>query len=296
MDVAWWEQIKAAGASPPGTDLAGLVTRLEGMLGVPDAHVRDELAFEILGGWVMAGTCDGDLAGIGDRMTAALATGLGEACTDTVFGRSFAALVLGLVIERDNTTLVLDVETVERWREAVLGWFLAERDLRGVVDPERGVAHAVAHGADVIASLARHRHVSAAHAGELLDAIVARLSDTAGVALLLSEDERLAYGAMALLHRGDVPAGRLATALAPITALAGQRHRTDLDPAAYARLNTLNWLRALHLQLEYRVRAMPWYADDRHFTAPPPQQPEKLALIADCLRGFSLWLAEPTAG
>ncbi|MGC5018678.1 DUF2785 domain-containing protein [Micromonospora sp. DT47] len=241
---------------------------------------------------MLNGVCDADLVGLGDRLVAAMGRGLGEVGTDSVFGRSFAALVLGLVIERDIVAEIVDGETMTQWLNASLDWFSAERDLRGVVDTGRGVAHAPAHAADVIASLARSRHVDTAAAGRLLDALPARLVDTAGTTLLLSEDERLAYATVTLLHRGDLPAGRLERALAPLRELSAVRHRHDLDPRAHARLNAVNYLRALSLQLDLGVRAMPWYAAADHFAAPPPGREAMRAVIADALRPFSFWYAD----
>ena len=49
-----------------------------------------------------AGVYDDLLAGLGDGMAAGLSVGLGEPDTDTVFRRSFSALVLAECIDRDN--------------------------------------------------------------------------------------------------------------------------------------------------------------------------------------------------
>jgi hypothetical protein len=292
VDIQFWEGLKAtSGAVPAGGAVGDLIAELEEMLADPDGHIRDQLAFEILGDWVIRGVCDHQLAQLGDRRVRALDAGLGEAGTDSVFGRSFAALILGLVIERDNAARLLPGATVRAWCEAVLCWFAAERDLRGVVDHGRGVAHAVAHGADVIASLARSRHIDTYVARRLLDAIVGRLATTDGVPLLLSEDERLAYAAMTLLHRGDLRPSELRLALVPARALSALRHRTDLDPAAFARLNMLNWLRAIHLQLHCGVRAMAWYADDGHYAKPVPDADGHREVILDALQRFSFWFA-----
>ncbi|WP_406038288.1 DUF2785 domain-containing protein [Micromonospora sp. NBC_00898] len=293
IEPKYWERIRSAdGVVPTDLPLPRLVAELEDMLALPDAHTRDEIAYEVLGDWVLQGVCDADLVGLGDRLVAAIGRGLGEVGTDSVFGRSFAALVLGLVIERDIVAEIVDGETMTQWLNDFLDWFAAERDLRGVTDPRRGVAHVPAHAADVIATLARSRHVDAAAAGRLLDAIPARLVDTAGTTLLLSEDERLAYASMALLHRGDLPAGRLERAIAPLRELSTVRHRHDLDPRAHARLNAINYLRALYLQLDLGVKAMPWYAADDHFAAPPPDRRAMCAVIADVLRPFSYWYAD----
>jgi Protein of unknown function (DUF2785) len=246
------------------------------MLRAPDSRLRDGLAFEILTDWVLTGQVDHDLPDFGDRMCAAMFRGLGEYQSDSVFGRSYSAATLGMAIERDNAAYVVDPGTVLRWVGAFLMWWELESDLRGVVDPRRGVAHAVAHGADVIASAARNRHLPADQARVLLGSVVIRIRTSSGAAWLLGEDDRLAYATMALLHRGDLSA----------------EARTDLEDSAYARLNALNYLRALYLQLQLGVAPMPWYADDRHFLRPIPQRQQMLAEVAKALQYYSYWFAD----
>lgn len=293
LDTSFWQQVKANDLEPAaGHPIDEQIAELEHMLISPDARIRDELAFEILSEWVQIGRCDHDLAGLGDRMAAELLRGIGELGTNTVFGRSFAALVLGLVVERDNATRLLHGDDIRRWLGGFTMWWELEADLRGVVDPTRGWAHALAHGADAIASLARSRHIGTNQARVLLGSIVVRLRTTDGWALLASEDDRLAYATMALLHRGDLAAADLADAIDPLRILARQRPRIDTDPAAFTWLNTLNWLRALYLQVQLGVAPMPWYAADGHFNRPIPQRTQMLAAIEAALREYSSWFTD----
>ena len=113
-------------------------------------------------------------------MAAGLLVGLGERGTDTVFRRSFSALVARRV-HRPR----------QRGRPRAAGrrsssgatgsptWFLRERDLRGYV-PGKGWAHAVAHGADAIGSLAESPHLGPNELTVLLDVIADRLTLPAG--------------------------------------------------------------------------------------------------------------------
>ena len=293
VDVTFWQQIKNEDYRPaPGHPIDELIAELEHMLTFADSRLRDEIAFEILGEWLQAGRCDHDLAGLGDRMAAQLLRGIGEVGTDSIFGRSFAALVLGLVVERDNVVRRLTTAQVRPWLGGFTMWWELEGDLRGAVDAERGWAHAVAHGADAIASLARSRLIGTEQARALLGSVVIRLRTTDGWALLGAEDDRLAYATMALLHRGDLAAADLSYALEPLHILGRQRLRVDLDPEACAWINTLNWLRALYLQLRLGVMPMPWYAADGHFDRPMPQREQMLATVEAALREYSSWFAE----
>jgi hypothetical protein len=296
LDASFWEKVKADDMRPPvGYQIDHLIEELEHMLRSPSEQLRDKLALEIMGDWILGGLCDHDLVEIGDRLCAAMFRGLGDRGNDGVFGRSFAVIVLGLAIERDNTAPVAGYEAVQRWLGALLMWWELEADLRGVVDSERGVAHAVAHGADALMAVARSRHVSTEQARVLLGSIVVRLRTSDGIALMLGEDDRLAYATMALLHRGDLLPADFRQALAPLSHIGRSEQRFDLNPGAFTRLNTLNWLRALYLQLRLGVQPMPWHADGSHFVRPVPGREEMLSTLESTLRYYSYWFADPAS-
>lgn len=293
VDETFWRRIKENDFRPAAEyPVDEQIAELEHMLTYAGSRARDEYAFEILGEWIQAGLCDHDLSGLGDRMAAQLLRGIGEVGTDSVFVRSFAALVLGLVVERDNAVRLVSADDVRPWLGGFTMWWELEGDLRGAVDAERGWAHALAHGADAIASFGRSRHIGTDQARALLGSIVVRLRTTDGWGLFASEDDRLAYAAMSLLHRGDLSATDLAEAIEPLRMLGRADLRIDLDPAAFTRVNTLNWLRALYLQLQLGVQPMPWHAPDRHFDRPIPQHERMLAVVEAVLREYSSWFRE----
>ena len=88
-------------------------------------------------------------------MAAGLAVGLGEHGTDTVFRRSFSALVLAECIDARQRTRRrwLPDDKLLSWGDRLAAWLVRERDLRGFV-PGKGWAHALAHGADALGALA----------------------------------------------------------------------------------------------------------------------------------------------
>jgi hypothetical protein len=292
FDASFWEKIKADDMRlPAGYQVDLLIEELEHLLRSPDERLRDKLAYEILTEWIMAGYMDHDLEDFGDRLCAGLFRGLGEPEGEGVFGRSYSALCLSMAIERDNAARIVGADTIQRWLGAFLMWWELEADLRGVVDPRRGVALAVAHGADVFTAAARSRYLLPGQAKVLLGSIVVRLRTSAGFAFQLGEDDRLAYATMAFLHRGDVSAADLREAVAPLAHMGHGGQRTDLDPSAYARLNALNWLRALYLQLRLGVQGMPWHAD-AFFARPIPERDRILADLESALRYYSSFFAE----
>ena len=73
-------------------------------------------------------------------------------------------------IDRDNQRPLVSGGKVLDWGDRIATWLLREVDLRGFV-PGKGWAHAVAHGADVLKTLAESPHLSAPELTVLLDVI-----------------------------------------------------------------------------------------------------------------------------
>ncbi|HNA99681.1 MAG TPA: hypothetical protein PLC19_09420, partial [Marmoricola sp.] len=98
MPTTDWERVIAQGAQvPQDVPLSDLTAELTRMLGDPDPHIRDAVAFPTMATWISAGVYDDLLMALGDGMCAGLTVGLGESGTDSVFRRSFSALVLAVV-------------------------------------------------------------------------------------------------------------------------------------------------------------------------------------------------------
>jgi hypothetical protein len=148
MDEA---QLRGIATSDPPGDVWPTLREVLPFLGSPDPELRDELAFAIVADWVherdlleahelrelLAFALSGD----------GLRHGIGESDTDTVFARSFAALVVALVLAVDNRSSFLTREELGGVLDALLDYAASERDLRGFV-PGKGWAHAAAHVAD----------------------------------------------------------------------------------------------------------------------------------------------------
>ena len=202
MESAFWDRVVADGHKVPvDRPLADLTAELTTMLGSADPYLRDEIAYPTLATWVSEGVYDDLLEGLGDGMTAGLAVGIGEDGTDTVFRRSFSALVLAECIERATTVDTgIAGDTVLRWGDRIAGWLVRERDLRGFV-PGKGWAHALAHGADALGVLAQAPSVGRLELTVLLDVLADRLLTPTRARLVHGEDDRLAMATMQILRR-----------------------------------------------------------------------------------------------
>lgn len=241
MSGSYWEDVRATGLSVPSDrPLDELTTELTRMLGDPDPDIRDAIAYPTLSTWIARGVYDDLLPGLGDGMAAGLVVGLGEAGTDSVFRRSFSALVLRECIARDNDRPLVPGGKVLEWGDRVATWMLRERDLRGFV-PGKGWAYAIAHGADALATLAASPHMATPELTVILDVVADRVLAKVVAPYGQGEPDRLARATIAVLRRDLVPL----TVVEPWVARIGASTAVPAPDAG----NAEAFLRALYLQL-----------------------------------------------
>lgn len=249
MASAFWQQVLAGGlAVPPDRPLDDMTAELTTLLGSPDPAQRDGLAYPTLEAWIRRGVYDDLLSGLGDGMATGLDVGLGERDTDTVFRRSFSALVLADCIARDTVVTRLPSTKIMEWGDRIASWFLRERDLRGWV-PNKGWAHALSHGADAIGALAESPRLGPPELTVMLDVLADRLLLPAPGLLQSGEPDRLAAATMKVLRRNVVPLKVLEPWVARIVAGA-TAHAYDMAVDPYQTTGDAEaFLRALYLQL-----------------------------------------------
>lgn len=199
----WRGVVKAKYEVPAGESAPALAGELVDLLASPDPELRDEIAYSTLTSWIYEKKIidpDGVRA-IGARLTQNIRMGIGERGTDSVFRRSFSALMLSVVIARDNATPFLLKGEVTSALTSALDYLKAEQDVRGY-EPGKGWMHSAAHTADLLKFLARSRHLDAADQPRILDAITRKLADGPGV-YTHGEDERFARAVLSIVNRVD---------------------------------------------------------------------------------------------
>lgn len=272
MAIGYWDQVQAAGFEVPSDrPLDDLTAELTTMLGSTEPEVRDGTAYPALATWIERGVYDDLLAGLGDGMVAGLAVGLGETGTDTVFRRSFSALIVAECLERNNEHHLLPGAKVLDWGDRIAVWFLTEADTRGFV-PGKGWAHAIAHGADTIGALAGSPHLAGAEHSVLLDVLAERLlQQPAETPLTAGEPDRMAAAAMRILRRNTLGTDVLEPWVHRLGAAANPfRGPVDHDPFAPTAAPQ-EFLRALFLQLSLAPQ-------------PPTVRPDLLLVVIEALR------------
>lgn len=285
MVGAFWDQVLNSDMKVPGDrPLPDMTAELIAMLGSPDAHERDEVAFSVLACWIGSGAYDDLLVSLGDSVCTGLHSGLGEQGTDSVFRRSFSALVLTCCVERDNAAHLVPVDSVMSWAEQGLNWYTREADLRGYVDG-KGWAHAIAHGADLLGALSLSRHLDTDQLGVLLNVVSERLLAPTSTVLVDGEDDRLAYAVLTLCHRNRVDAEWLEEWVAALAEEIAAVPVPPGEPVPPHVRNAWQFLRTLyvHLSLGSLGRSPSDPAAGVDFSTPPACRSDLLLALAQAL-------------
>jgi len=161
-------------------------------IGNPDSYLRDELIYQSFGRMIVSNQLNPEE--IQSLLEVVLQEdylfyGIGESGTDSVFTRSFSALVIAAVIEYDIEKQVVDPDLVLYTVDRVIRYMMEEKDARGFIHGN-GWAHAIAHGADVLDALAKHPLLKKEDINRILHAVQHSLLRQ--VDYLDEEEERLA--------------------------------------------------------------------------------------------------------
>lgn len=125
--------------------------------------------------------------------------GIGSTNDDSVFTRAFSSLVIALILDKDREERFLSEEMAHKAIESSILYLQREEDTRGYVE-EKGWAHSIAHGADLLAEAVKHPLFNLSLANECLNTIGGCiLKETSYID---EEDERLIYAVVALLEKG----------------------------------------------------------------------------------------------
>ena len=183
-------------------DLSELILQMVHHIGSTDPELRDKLIYTSFyhltkDGYVNHKQMDYLIETCLDQNH--LFIGIGSTNDDTVFTRAFSTLVIALILDRDREERFLLEEAVLKAINSSILYLQKEEDTRGYVE-EKGWAHSIAHGADLLAEAIKHPLFDLALTSECLNTIGhCILKDTAYID---EEDERLIYAIIALLEKG----------------------------------------------------------------------------------------------
>lgn len=252
MDKQFWNKIiEDEYALPEGHNVTNLTQELLSYLGSTDPELRDEIAYMVLINWINNDLLStGQLHEMIEPLKANLQIGIGKTNDDSVFLRSFSALILGEIVDKDNNQPFLEKVEVLDIFEKSLTYLAQERDLRGYV-PEKGWAHTLAHTADLLLLLARSKHFGPEHLERILQAISDKLAGVDDLIFVADEDERLVSAVIEILSRNLLSLETLSQWLDVIANKDGNGHRQKFfkENTARTRHNLKTFVRSLHYRL-----------------------------------------------
>lgn len=201
----FWRAIqKAKYAVPEHESADALALELSALLEVPDSELRDDLAYSILTSWIyqrQTPLSTPRLISLTDEWRANLKSGLGEAGTNSVLKRSFSALCLSAMAEREAKLPFMGAERYRSLVAEAIAYLQAERDLRGY-DAQLHWIHSTAHTADLLGALAKSPLLTKEEAASMLQGIDARMA-TATEVYTQGEQDRLAAAVVSVIARKD---------------------------------------------------------------------------------------------
>ena len=235
---------------PKGESAPVLAEELSAMLASSDPELRDDLAYSILSRWMYRGKLNADdLRKLADEWVVNLKDGIGEAGTNSVLKRSFSALCLTSIAERDLKAPFLGESRYHQLVAAALDYLQSELDLRGY-DAKVGWIHATAHTSDLLQALAGNSMLTADEEARILDGIALRLSSAPEV-YSQGEQDRVAQAVVAVIRRPDFKADLFDAWLAHLKDEDEKTWAEPLTPQTLARYqNHTYMLQALAVRLE----------------------------------------------
>lgn len=182
---------------------------------------------------------------------------LGETDTDSVFTRSFSALVIALLLEKDRHDQFLKKESVSKSIDASLYYLLHEKDLRGNVK-EKGWAHSIAHGADLLSEAIKHPHFPMYNGTKCLEVVRCCLfkESTDCLPYVDDEGERLVYPIVSLMEKG-IQEDELVDWVTKIEGDLTELKEKETNSLHYFRVrtNVTNFLRGLYFRLSFKQQS-----------------------------------------
>jgi uncharacterized membrane protein len=250
-DRAFWQAIaKTKYAVPEHESVDALAHELSALLASPDPELRDDLAYSILTHWIYRLNLlpTPTLISLTDEWRANLKSGLGEMGNNSVLKRSFSALLLSSMAEREAKAPFMGAERYHQLVAEAVAYLQSERDLRGY-DAKVGWIHASAHTADLLQGLAGSAALTKEEENGILAAIAGRLSSAPQV-YTQGEQDRMAAAVLAVIRRSSFDTATFESGLTRLQEEDKQVWANPLTPESLARYqNHAYFLQALSVRL-----------------------------------------------
>ena len=238
-----------------GYDLNNLIFEMLKNIGATDSELRNELIYITFGHMIVTNNVLNQ-----DQLKQLLNIciddqhlfyRLGESETDSVFVRSFSVLILPLILNVDQRDSFLSESEIKYVQKRLFTYVRNEEDIRGYVEG-KGWAHALAHAADALGEIAKHRYIKEDDLMELLEVISAQVLFSKSV-YTYNEDERMALSAFNTIDRGLLSDQQILNWINNFKIQLDTQKKLVADlNGLYLKLNVRNFLYNLYFRLRYK--------------------------------------------
>ncbi|MCK4258423.1 MAG: DUF2785 domain-containing protein [Halanaerobiales bacterium] len=224
-----------------------LVIKMMNFIGDTDGYFRDTLIYSTLANWIIDGVFDSDE--LYQILNLSLDENhlfykIGAKDDDSVFTRTFSALVIPLVLYVHKKSAFLSLEDLDMVKDKLICYIITEEDVRGY-DRDKGWIHGMAHAADGLDELAKCSEINDEDLKTILQVIHKKMTINDYV-YVNDEDERMVTAVISILERNIVAESEIISWIENFSNI-NKIGRYPEDGIVY--LNTKNILRSLYFRL-----------------------------------------------
>lgn len=190
---------------PDGAELIPLTDELLDYLASPDPDLRDNIANAILSRWLTVHNYHNaqQLQQMAQWLMQQLSNRIGETDTDSVFLRSYSALILSLVMYRNSRENFFSEIEVNAILHAAKDYLLDEQDRRAYIEG-KGWANAIANTCDLLRFVAYSDTLAGADLHVIMDAVGEKVRQAVDEPFIHDEEDRLAKIILTIMSRDEL--------------------------------------------------------------------------------------------
>lgn len=216
-------------------------------IGAIDPELRDDLIYMVLANWIMDDVYDDQE--LKQILNICLDDNhlyfkIGQTESDSVFTRTFSALVLAILFHKDNEKDYLEQLEFQTAASEIFKYFKEEKDLRGYVK-QKGWAHAAAHGADVLSEIAQSKKANKNLLQKLLKSVINKIH-IENYIYFNGEDERIASAVKNAIKNPDLDDESINKWVRELTDFERIEDRNKYDTLIF---NIKNLLKSLYFEI-----------------------------------------------
>lgn len=228
-------------------DYLKLTDQMLDNIGVVDPKLRDDLIYLVLANWILDDVYNNqELTQILDTCLDQdhLYYKLGNKGDDSVFTRTFSALIIAVLLNKDIKQPFLEKEKFLNTVDKTIKYYKEEKDLRGYID-NKGWAHSVAHGADIMGEIADNDKTSPQICKDILNAIRLKIQ-VSNYTYINGEDERMAQAVNSILTNKVLDTQKVNGWFKELVDINKLENRNEYDRLIF---NIKNFLKSLYFKI-----------------------------------------------